>query len=65
MSVNIKCPATTDGEHGIEWMDVPPMTWVGGSDFGGQDAPAMQRGFCWECDERFTRVSALDAAREV
>lgn len=48
------CPATVNGSHNIEWVEVPPMVWVGGSDFGGQDVPAMRRGFCWDCDERFT-----------
>lgn len=50
------CPMNIDGLHAIEWMDVPPMVWVGGSDFGGYDTPAMRRGFCWECDESFTEM---------
>lgn len=39
-----------DGQHRIEWTDVPAMTWA----FGDHAAtPACRRGFCLACDELF------------
>ena len=50
-----RCPMAVSGEHEIEWLDVPGAEWVGGSDFGGRDVPPHKRGFCWLCDQRFTK----------
>jgi hypothetical protein len=44
------CPAATNGQHDIEWVTVPARV------HNGQAAsPEHERGFCWFCDERFTR----------
>ena len=45
-----ECPLATSGKHDIEWMTVPAMYWN-----GELSAPEHERGFCWTCDERFTR----------
>lgn len=43
------CPASTDGTHAIEWLQVPAQ-----SHNGIEVAPPHRRGFCWNCDQRFT-----------
>lgn len=46
------CKASTSGAHAIQWIAVPAMTYDG-SFTAGYDA--HERGFCWDCDQRFTR----------
>lgn len=54
-SMNTIC-ITTSGQHSIEWIARPAMTWVGGVGVGViESSPAHERGLCCECDERFTR----------
>lgn len=45
---------STNGTHDIEWMPVPASHFnlAAGESF---TVPACERGFCWSCDERFTR----------
>lgn len=44
------CPAATNGQHDIQWHSVPARV------HNGQELwPAHERGFCWNCNEHFTR----------
>lgn len=44
------CTLAADGKHAIHWMKVPARRHN-----GSVVTPAHQRGFCWNCDEHFTR----------
>lgn len=46
------CEYSIDGMHTVEWLTVPAMTYDG-SFMAGYDA--HERGFCWDCDQRFMR----------
>lgn len=43
------CTLATNGQHAIEWINVPAHEHN-----GVEVSPAHRRGFCWTCDERFT-----------
>lgn len=44
-----ECPVMLDGRHAIEWI-IRPAAFHNGEQISGDE----RRGFCWNCDERFT-----------
>lgn len=44
------CPTAANGQHSMKWLTVPVRLHN-----GEEIAPAHERGFCWNCDEHFTR----------
>lgn len=50
MGNNGICSASTSGSHDIEWVRSPAHLHN-----GSEVIPEMERGFCWYCNEFFTR----------
>ena len=47
------CPAMIDAPHDVEWMIVPAS--IHDADGTIHRTDSYERGFCWNCDEQFTR----------